>query len=76
MIAECRQVRTEEEGRAVDLEDLEPRRTKPKPKDLEVLGIDELEEYLAELEAEAARVREKIAAKKAYLGGAEAFFKS
>ncbi|MEM7223186.1 MAG: DUF1192 family protein [Pseudomonadota bacterium] len=60
----------------MDLEDLEPRKQKPKPKDLESLGIEELEEYLGELEAEAARVRDKIAAKRAYLKGAEGLFKS
>ena len=60
----------------MDLEDLEPRKTKPKPKDLEVMGVEELEEYLAELDAEAARVKEKLAAKKAYLTGAEGLFKS
>ena len=60
----------------MDLEDLEPRKTKPKPKDLEVLGVEELEDYLAELEAEATRVRDKIAAKKAYLSGAASLFKS
>ena len=59
----------------MDLDDLEPRKQKPKPKDLEAMGVDELEEYLAELEAEAGRVRDKIAAKKAYLSGADALFK-
>ena len=49
---------------------------KPKPKDLDSLGVEQLEEYLAELQAEAARVEEKIAAKKSYLSGADAFFKS
>lgn len=60
----------------MDLDDLEPRKTKPKPKDLDVMGVAELEEYLAELDAEAARVKEKLAAKKAYLSGAEGLFKS
>jgi uncharacterized small protein (DUF1192 family) len=40
------------------------------------MGVDELEAYLAELEQEADRAREKIAAKKAYLSGAESLFKS
>lgn len=60
----------------MDIEDLEPRKKAPKPKDLESLGVEELEEYLAELEAEAERVRQKIAAKKSYLSGADALFKS
>ncbi|MEE8144272.1 MAG: DUF1192 family protein [Kiloniellales bacterium] len=59
----------------MDLEDLEPRKQQPKPKDLESMGVEELEEYLAELESEAERVREKIAAKKAYLSGADSLFK-
>ena len=59
----------------MELEDLEPRKAKPKPKDLDVMGVEELEEYLAELEAEAARVNERIAAKKAYLSGADDLFK-
>jgi len=59
----------------MDLEDLEPRKQKPKPKDLEAMGVDELKTYLAELEQEADRVREKVAAKKAYLSGADSLFK-
>ncbi len=60
----------------MDVDDLEPRKQQPKPKDLDSLGVDELEEYLAELEAEAERVRAKIAAKKSYLSGADSLFKS
>lgn len=60
----------------MELEDLEPRKAITKPKDLELLGVEELGEYLAELETEAARVREKIAAKKAYKSGAESLFKT
>ncbi len=60
----------------MDLDELEPRKKKIQPKDLEVLGVEQLEEYLAELEAEAERVRTKLAEKKAYLAGAQAFFKS
>lgn len=59
----------------MDLDDLEPRKQQPKAKDLEAMGVDELEAYLAELEEEAERVRAKIAAKKAYLSGAEGLFK-
>ncbi len=60
----------------MDLDELEPQKKKPTPKDLDALGVEQLEEYLAELEAEAARVRAKLAEKKAYLAGAQAFFKS
>lgn len=60
----------------MDIDDLEPQKKKPKPKDLDDMGIEQLEEYLAELEAEAERVRVKIAEKKDYLAGAGKFFKS
>jgi uncharacterized small protein (DUF1192 family) len=59
----------------MDLEDLEPLKQTPKPKDLDNLGVEELEDYLAELEAEMARVRDKIETKKAYLSGAADLFK-
>lgn len=59
----------------MDIDDLEPRKQQPKPKDLESMGVDELEEYLAELQAEAQRVQDKIKAKKSYLSGADSLFK-
>ncbi len=60
----------------MDIDDLEPQKKKTAPKDLDALGVEQLEEYLAGLEAEVARVRVKIAEKKDYLAGAENFFKS
>ena len=60
----------------MDIDDLEPRSKKPQPKNLEKMSVDELEDYLAELEAEAERVRAEIAGKKDYLQGAQSFFKS
>ncbi len=60
----------------MDLDELEPQKKKTAPKDLDALGVEQLEAYLAELETEAARVRAKLAEKKAYLTGAQAFFKS
>ena len=59
----------------MDEEDLLPQRQKPKPRDLTLLGIAELEEYIAELEGEIARVRVEIAAKKKHGGAAAALFK-
>lgn len=59
----------------MDLDDLEPRKQTPKPKDLDALGVEELEDYLAGLEAEIARVKDKIAAKKSYKSGVDALFK-
>lgn len=57
-------------------EEEQPKPKNIQPKDLDVLGIDALEEYIEELEAEIARVREKIASKKDARGAAESFFKS
>ena len=59
----------------MDESDLEPRRKPAQPKDLTLLGIGELETYVAELEAEIARVRVEIAAKVGQRRGAEALFK-
>ncbi len=60
----------------MDIEELEPQKKKPEPKNLEAMGVEELEEYLAELETESARVRAELEGKKSYLAGAGAFFKS
>jgi uncharacterized small protein (DUF1192 family) len=59
----------------MDTDDLEPRKPVAKPKDLELLGVEELQEYLTELETEAERVRAKIAAKTDYQSEADALFK-
>ncbi len=59
----------------MDLDELEPQKKKSAPKDLDAMGVEQLEEYLAEIEAEVQRVRAKIAEKKDYLDGAEKFFK-
>ena len=60
----------------MDIEDLEPQKKKPAPKDLDAMGVEQLENYLAVLEAEVEWVRAKITEKKDYLTGAQAFFKS
>lgn len=60
----------------MDLEELEPRRKKPKPKDLSSISVPELNEYIALLEAEIARVREEITRKSAHKDAAGKFFKS
>lgn len=61
----------------MDSDDLEPRRkAAPAPKDLESMGVEELEDYIAELQTEIERVQAKLATKKDYKAGAEAFFKS
>ncbi len=56
-------------------EDLDPRRKAPKPRDLTPLGIAELEDYIAAMEAEIGRARDAIAAKRRQRGGADALFK-
>lgn len=59
----------------VDEEDLVPRNQPKKPRDLTLMGIAELEEYIATLDAEIARARAEIAAKQKQRSGAEALFK-
>jgi uncharacterized small protein (DUF1192 family) len=58
-----------------DDEDLTPQRQPPKLKDLTLMGIAELEEYIAGLDSEIARARAEIAAKQKQRSGAEALFK-
>jgi uncharacterized small protein (DUF1192 family) len=55
--------------------ELEPRRKPSQPRDLSLMGIAELEAYIAELENEITRVRAEIAAKLGQRRGAEALFK-
>ena len=59
----------------MDEEDLAPQRQPPKLKDLTLLGIEELEEYIARLDGEIARARAEIGAKQRQRSGAEALFK-
>jgi uncharacterized small protein (DUF1192 family) len=59
----------------VDEEDLVPRNQPKKLKDLTLLGIAELEEYIDSLDTEIARARAEIAAKQKQRSGAEALFK-
>lgn len=56
-------------------DDLLPGRKPVPPKDLTLLGIAELEEYIAALESEIARAQAEIAEKRKHRGGAEALFK-
>ncbi len=59
----------------MDTDDLEPQRKKPAPRDLSQLGVAELQDYIAELEAEISRARAVIATKQSHRGAADAFFK-
>jgi uncharacterized small protein (DUF1192 family) len=57
-------------------EDELPGSRKPAPlKDLTLLGIAELEGYIAGLEAEIARAQAEITEKRKHRGGADALFK-
>lgn len=61
---------------AIEDEDLQPRRTVRQAMELETMSIEGLTEYISDLEAEIARVRDVIARKQAARAGAEKFFKS
>ena len=55
----------------MDTDDLEPEKKKAEQKDLEVMSIEALGEYIEELEAEISRVRAAIALKNDAKSGAE-----
>jgi uncharacterized small protein (DUF1192 family) len=59
----------------IEEEDLVPRNQPKKLKDLTLMGVAELQEYITALEAEAARARAEITAKQKQRSGAEALFK-
>ena len=59
----------------MDTDDLEPRKAKPQPKNLEPMSVAELESYIDELESEIDRVRADIAKKSKHRAGAESLFK-
>lgn len=60
----------------MDPEEELPRRSLPVGRDLELMGIAELKDYLTELEAEMERVKEKISAKGSHLSAAAELFKT
>ena len=59
----------------MDEEDLTPRKGPSKLRELDSLSIEDLEEYIAELEAEIRRVREDIERKQRHRAGVEGLFK-
>ena len=59
----------------MDEEELEPRNKRPRPKDLTLMGVAELEAYIAELESEITRTRAEITVKLGQRRGAESLFK-
>jgi uncharacterized small protein (DUF1192 family) len=63
------------EAASMDEWDLEPQTKKPDIKNLEILSVEALEEYIGELEAEIARVRKEIARKNSAKSAAESVFR-
>ena len=59
----------------MDIDELEPRKKEPERKNLEIMSIEALRAYIAELEAEIARTRAVIAAKEKARNGADGFFR-
>jgi uncharacterized small protein (DUF1192 family) len=59
----------------MDEDELPPGRKPPPLKDLTLLGIAELEDYIAGLQSEIARAEAEIAEKRKHRGGAEALFR-
>lgn len=59
----------------MDTDDLEPQKVIAKPKDMEVMSVEALGEYIEELESEIARAREAIATKKSAHESANSVFK-
>lgn len=60
----------------MDSDDLEPRQTKPKPKDLSMMSIEDLKDYISDLELEIGRAKDAIEKKQSARQGAEAVFKT
>ena len=59
----------------MDLDELEPRKGRPQPKNLEIMGVEELEDYILRLQAEIERVQAALDKKRGHRGSAEALFK-
>ena len=59
----------------MDEQDLEPLTKRKKLKDLDIMSIEALEEYIAGLEAEIGRARAAIDSKQSHKAAAESFFK-
>lgn len=57
-------------------DDLEPRVKRPEQKNLKVMSIEALYEYVADLEKEIERASEEIAIKRKAHGDAESVFRS
>jgi len=60
---------------AYDLDDLDPKQKKAQPKNLDAMNVEDLQEYIAVLKAEIARVEDKLKSKQSHAAAADAFFK-
>ena len=56
-------------------EELEPRKKKAAVRNLEPMSVQELDNYIADMKTEIARVEDEIRRKKAYLDAASSIFK-
>lgn len=56
-------------------DDLDPKTKKPKPRNLDPMSLEELEEYTQDLHAEIERVATEISKKKAHKDAAASIFK-
>ncbi len=59
----------------MDIDDLEPRKQPPKPKDLTIYSVEDLRVYVDLLKAEITRAEAVIRQKDAHKNAASAFFK-
>ena len=60
----------------MEIDDLEPRNRPPQKKNLEVMSVEELEDYVSSLKAEIARAEEEMSKKRDHRSSADALFKS
>lgn len=60
----------------MDTDDLDPKTKRPKLRNLDPMGVEELQNYIVELKEEIARVEADIAKKKQHLSAAASLFKS
>lgn len=59
----------------MDWDDLDPKKKTAQLRDLGTLGVEELRDYIAQLQAEIIRAEATIAAKEKVKSGAEALFR-
>ncbi len=60
---------------AFELDDLDPRQRKTQPRNLDVMNVEDLKEYVVVLKAELERVEAKIKAKQSHAAAAASLFK-